>query len=70
MSEKETRKNKNTKKWDKLQTKGFWLIIIISVSFWLGIYIGGTAAHNSIKEIEHAKTSAVEEYKATLKSEQ
>lgn len=56
---------KNVKKWDNVQKIGFWGLIIVSIAFWSGVYIGNIGATTAQKELEQAKTSAIEEYKAT-----
>lgn len=66
---KTTKTNKANKapKWDNLQKTGFWVLVVTLISFWSGVYLGNLAATTAQKELEQAKTSAVEEYKATLK---
>lgn len=61
---------KNSQKWDSAQKIGFWGLILVNLAFWTGVYLGNVSAHNGIKELEQAKTSAVEEYKALLKTDE
>ena len=73
MSEKikTTKTNKaKSQKWDNIQKIGFWGLILVNLAFWTGVYLGNVSAHNGIKELEEAKTSAVEEYKALLKTDE
>lgn len=71
---KTTKTKKPTQKWDNIQKIGFWGLILVNLAFWAGVYLGNVSAHNGMKELEQAKTSAVEEYKANaeaiLKAEQ
>lgn len=67
---KTTKTKKPTQKWDNIQKIGFWGLILVNLAFWTGVYLGNVSAHNGIKELEEAKHSAVENYKATLKAEQ
>ena len=65
-----TKTKKPTQKWDNVQKIGFWGLILVNLAFWSGVYLGNVSAHNGIKELEEAKTSAIEDYKATLKADQ
>lgn len=70
MPKEKTTTKKNTAKWDALQKIGFWGLIIVSIAFWGGVYIGSSAAYNDINEVKAAQAQAVEEYKSTLKQSQ
>lgn len=65
--ETKTTKTNKTPKWDNLQKTGFWVLITVLVSFWGGVYLGNLGAVTAQAELEEAKTSAIEEYRATLK---
>lgn len=68
MSEIKTTKSKNkSNKFDNLQRIGFWGLIIVSLAFWTGVYLGNTAAQTKVAEQEQIKTEAIEDYKASLK---
>lgn len=60
-----TTKKTNRAKWDNVQKLGFWGLIIVSIAFWGGVYLGGAAVTQGIADKEAAKTQAVEEYKAS-----
>ena len=68
--EKEAKKTKSTGKWDKSQRLGFWVLIIGLTLFWGGYALGTQATLSSIAEREQVKAQAIEEYKASLTSEQ
>lgn len=63
-----TQKTNKSRKFDKIQKFGFWAIIIVSVAFWSGVYIGTQVTLNNINDKESAKIKAIEEYKASLKT--
>ena len=73
MSKETKTTNKATKssgKWDKSQKVGFWVLIVGLSLFWSGVYVGTQSTLSSINEREQVKAQAVEDYKATLKTEQ
>jgi len=69
-NEKTPNTKKNKAAWNKAQIIGLWFIIITSVSFWSGVYLGQMQMTLSNNNVDAAKTQAVEDYKATLKAEQ
>lgn len=58
-------KKKDSGKWTRAQALGFWFLLTAITMFWSGVYLGGLNAQNYQKDIEAAKSSAVEE--ASLK---
>lgn len=71
MSEKETKKTKKVTKgkFTKAQAIGLWVLLAAMGLFWGGVYVGTQATLSSQAHEAHLKASAVEEYKASLKTE-
>lgn len=67
MAEKKNNKI-NKAKWDNVQKIGFWGLIVVSIAFWSGVYIGNYSANTTKNQLETAKVQAVEAYKAELKT--
>lgn len=66
---KETKATKKKVNWAKTQLYGFWGLVVIVATFWLGTYTGTQMTLNSQAHEAHVKTEAIESYKASLKVE-
>lgn len=65
---KETKATKKKANWSKFQLYGFWGLVVIVATFWLGTYTGTQMTLNSQAHEAKVKTEAIESYKASLKA--
>jgi len=66
---KETKATKKKVNWTKAQIFGFWGLVVIVATFWLGTYTGTQMTLSSQAETAQIKEAAIEEYKSSLTSE-